>query len=243
MSDGEVCSHVKVVVRVRPFNNKEKDGNYKKVVQVVDNHMLIFDPKEEEVTFFRGQRVGKRDVRKRANKDLKFVFDSVFREDSSQVEVFENTTKAIVDGVLNGYNCTGETFYFSSLNQKITFCVMYLISLVKPRFIIQFWAGIFCLVRTWCRMWNSVSNITIFSQLNYRIHILLVLQNHGLLIYPVFSLHLTMLEEFCMVGVYIYLANNLVIYVFFKWMLLKSLPLFDTSHEYFWCHYDCWFSD
>ncbi|KAL0189027.1 hypothetical protein M9458_016126, partial [Cirrhinus mrigala] len=106
MSDGEVCSHVKVVVRVRPLNSKEKDGNHKKVVQVVDSHMLIFDPKEEEVTFFRGQRVGNRDVRKRANKDLKFVFDSVFREDSSQVEVFENTTKAIVDGVLNGYNCT-----------------------------------------------------------------------------------------------------------------------------------------
>ncbi|XP_051579953.1 kinesin-like protein KIF18A [Myxocyprinus asiaticus] len=106
MSDGEVCSHVKVVVRVRPLNDREKDGNYRNVVSVVDNHMLIFDPKDEEVTFFRGQRVGNRDVRKRANKDLKFVFDSVFREDSSQVEVFENTTKAIVDGVLNGYNCT-----------------------------------------------------------------------------------------------------------------------------------------
>ncbi|XP_073762378.1 kinesin-like protein KIF18A isoform X1 [Danio rerio] len=106
MSNGEVCSHVKVVVRVRPLNDKEKDGNFKKVVHVVDNHMLVFDPKEEEVTFFRGQRVGNRDVRKRANKDLKFVFDSVFGEESSQIEVFENTTKAIVDGVLNGYNCT-----------------------------------------------------------------------------------------------------------------------------------------
>lgn len=110
MSNGEVCSHVKVVVRVRPLNDKEKDGNFKNVVHVVDNHMLVFDPKEEEVTFFRGQRVGNRDVRKRANKDLKFVFDSVFGEETSQIEVFENTTKAIVDGVLNGYNCTGETF-------------------------------------------------------------------------------------------------------------------------------------
>ncbi|XP_037390265.1 kinesin-like protein KIF18A [Pygocentrus nattereri] len=102
----EVCSHVKVVVRVRPLNAKETDGNYKKVVHVVDNHMLIFDPKEEEVTFFRGQRVGNRDVRKRANKDLKFVFDNVFGENSSQGDVFENTTKGVVDGVLNGYNCT-----------------------------------------------------------------------------------------------------------------------------------------
>ncbi|XP_022522868.2 kinesin-like protein KIF18A [Astyanax mexicanus] len=106
MSEGQVCSHVKVVVRVRPLNSKEVDGNLSKVVQVVDSHMLVFDPKVEEVTFFRGQKVGNRDVRKRANKDLKFVFDHVFGEDSSQVEVFENTTKGVVDGVLNGYNCT-----------------------------------------------------------------------------------------------------------------------------------------
>lgn len=108
----EVCSHVKVVVRVRPLNNKETDGNIRKVVHVVDSHMVIFDPKEEEMTFFRGQRVGNRDMRKRANKDLKFIFDRVFGEDSSQVEVFENTTKGVVDGVLNGYNCTGEICLF-----------------------------------------------------------------------------------------------------------------------------------
>ncbi|XP_076854914.1 LOW QUALITY PROTEIN: kinesin-like protein KIF18A [Brachyhypopomus gauderio] len=106
MSGEEVCNHVKVVVRVRPFNTRETDGNAKKVVHVVDSHMLIFDPKEEEVTFFRGQRAGNRDVRKRANKDLKFVFDHVFGEDSCQGDVFESTTKGVVDGVLNGFNCT-----------------------------------------------------------------------------------------------------------------------------------------
>ncbi|KAK2819844.1 hypothetical protein Q7C36_021490 [Tachysurus vachellii] len=106
MSEGEVCSHVKVVVRVRPLNSKEKDGNLKNIVRVVDNHMLVFDPKEPEVKFFRGQKAGTRDLRKRANKDLKFVFDRVFGEDSTQMELFENTTKGVVDGVLNGYNCT-----------------------------------------------------------------------------------------------------------------------------------------
>ncbi|KAI5626212.1 kinesin-like protein KIF18A, partial [Silurus asotus] len=106
MSAGEVCSHVKVVVRVRPFNAKEMEGNLQKVVRVVDNHMLVFDPKVQEVTFFRGQKAGNRDLRKRVNKDLKFVFDNVFGEDSTQMEVFENTTKGVVDGVLNGYNCT-----------------------------------------------------------------------------------------------------------------------------------------
>uniref|UniRef100_A0A4W5LSV9 Kinesin-like protein n=1 Tax=Hucho hucho TaxID=62062 RepID=A0A4W5LSV9_9TELE len=102
----DVCSHVKVVVRVRPTNDNEKCENFRNVVQVVDNHMLIFDPKEQQMTSFGGPRVRNRDVNKRANKDLKFVFDNVFGEDSSQVDIFENTTKRILDGVLNGFNCT-----------------------------------------------------------------------------------------------------------------------------------------
>ncbi|XP_066556875.1 kinesin-like protein KIF18A isoform X2 [Amia ocellicauda] len=105
-SQGDVCSHVKVVVRVRPENAREKEGSCRKVVHVVDNHMLVFDPKEQEVSFFQNRRVRNRDVNKRANKDLKFVFDGVFAEDSTQAEVFENSTKGVVDGVLNGYNCT-----------------------------------------------------------------------------------------------------------------------------------------
>uniref|UniRef100_A0A8C8D0K6 Kinesin-like protein n=1 Tax=Oncorhynchus tshawytscha TaxID=74940 RepID=A0A8C8D0K6_ONCTS len=102
----DMCSHVKVVVRVRPTNDNEKCENFRNVVQVVDNHMLIFDPKEQQITSFGGPRVQNRDVNKRANKDLKFVFDNVFGEDSSQVDIFENTTKRILDGVLNGFNCT-----------------------------------------------------------------------------------------------------------------------------------------
>ncbi|KFQ37224.1 Kinesin-like KIF18A, partial [Merops nubicus] len=102
----DVCNHVKVVVRVRPESQKEKDGNFSKVVHVVDQHILVFDPKEEEVGFFHGKRLANRDITKRKNKDLKFVFDAVFAESSSQLEVFEHTTKSVIDGFLNGYNCT-----------------------------------------------------------------------------------------------------------------------------------------
>ncbi|XP_020794532.1 kinesin-like protein KIF18A isoform X1 [Boleophthalmus pectinirostris] len=101
-----VCSHVKVVVRVRPENDSEKRENFRNVVQVVDNHMLIFDPKQQDVSCFGSQRVRNRDVNKRPNKDLKFVFDHVFGENSTQVDIFENTTKAVIDGVMNGFNCT-----------------------------------------------------------------------------------------------------------------------------------------
>uniref|UniRef100_A0A7N6B910 Kinesin-like protein n=1 Tax=Anabas testudineus TaxID=64144 RepID=A0A7N6B910_ANATE len=102
----DVCSHVKVVVRVRPANDSEKRENCRNVVQVVDNHMLIFDPKEEDTSCFGSQRVRNRNINKRANKDLKFVFDHVFGENSTQVDIFENTTKVVLDGVMNGFNCT-----------------------------------------------------------------------------------------------------------------------------------------
>lgn len=102
----DVCSHVKVVVRVRPTNDSEKRENYRNVVQVVDNRMLIFDPKEEDMSCFGSQRVLNRNINKKANKDLKFVFDHVFSEDSTQVDIFENTTKGVLDGLMNGFNCT-----------------------------------------------------------------------------------------------------------------------------------------
>ncbi|NXI70951.1 KI18A protein, partial [Anseranas semipalmata] len=102
----DVCNHVKVVVRVRPESQKEKDGNFSRVVHVVDQHILVFDPKEEEVSFFHKRKLIHRDINKKAKKDLKFVFDAVFAESSSQLEVFEHTTKGVLDGFLNGYNCT-----------------------------------------------------------------------------------------------------------------------------------------
>ncbi|NWS68347.1 KI18A protein, partial [Crotophaga sulcirostris] len=104
--EDNICNHVKVVVRVRPETQKERDGNFAKVVNVVDQHILVFDPKEEEVNFFHRKRIVHRDINKRQKKDLKFVFDAIFDENSSQLEVFEHTTKTVIDGFFNGYNCT-----------------------------------------------------------------------------------------------------------------------------------------
>ncbi|XP_012657134.1 kinesin-like protein KIF18A [Otolemur garnettii] len=101
-----LCHHMKVVVRVRPENTKEKAAGFHKVVHVVDKHILVFDPKQEEVNFFHGKKIANRNIMKRQNKDLKFVFDAVFDETSTQVEVFEHTTKPILRSFLNGYNCT-----------------------------------------------------------------------------------------------------------------------------------------
>ena len=69
--------------------------------------MLIFDPKENHISSFGIPKVQKRKVRV-VNKDLKFVFDNVFGEDSTQEEIFENTTKGVLDGFMIGFNCTGK---------------------------------------------------------------------------------------------------------------------------------------
>ncbi|CAJ1049776.1 kinesin-like protein KIF18A [Xyrichtys novacula] len=102
----DVCNHVKVVVRVRPTSECEKRENCRNVVKVVDSNMLVFDPKEEDMSCFGSQRVRNRNINKRANKDLKFVFDHVFNENSTQADIFENTTKGVLDGVMNGFNST-----------------------------------------------------------------------------------------------------------------------------------------
>ncbi|XP_040835951.1 kinesin-like protein KIF18A isoform X2 [Ochotona curzoniae] len=106
VTEEDLCHHMKVVVRVRPENTKEKTAGLRKVVHVVDKHILLFDPKHEEVTFFHKKKKTNFDITKRQNKDLKFVFDTVFDETSTQLEVFEHTTKPILRSFLNGYNCT-----------------------------------------------------------------------------------------------------------------------------------------
>ncbi|XP_063112824.1 kinesin-like protein KIF18A isoform X2 [Cavia porcellus] len=102
----DLCRHMKVVVRVRPENTKEKAAGFHKVVQVVDKHILVFDPKQQEISFFPKKKTANFDISKRQNKDLKFVFDTVFDETSTQLEVFKHTTKPILRSFLNGYNCT-----------------------------------------------------------------------------------------------------------------------------------------
>ncbi|XP_019331654.1 kinesin-like protein KIF18B isoform X2 [Alligator mississippiensis] len=96
---------VTVVVRVRPQNQREQEGNQHSTVRVVDDRMLVFDPEEPCLLGvfmgFRGH-----DAPKRKGKDLKFMFDRVFSEHATQEEVFQHTTKEILDGVLNGYNCS-----------------------------------------------------------------------------------------------------------------------------------------
>ncbi|KAL0103560.1 hypothetical protein PUN28_017670 [Cardiocondyla obscurior] len=98
---------IKVIVRVRPPNERELQDNSRRIIEVVDDKMLIFDPKEHATPFFFHNVAQKgRDMLKKQNKQLQFMFDRVFDSASSNVDVFEGSTKSIINNLLDGYNCS-----------------------------------------------------------------------------------------------------------------------------------------
>ncbi|PIK62575.1 putative kinesin-like protein KIF18A-like [Apostichopus japonicus] len=101
-------SNVRVVVRLRPMNDRETQANSNSIIHVLDENVLIFDPKPENSPshFYHGKRVRHRNMLKRKNRDLRFAFDHVFDGSSTQDYVYENTTRTIVDSVLTGFNAS-----------------------------------------------------------------------------------------------------------------------------------------
>lgn len=106
------------------------------MVKVVSEQMLIFDPKEDaQGFFFHGVQQKTRDLLKKANKDLKFLFDRVFPNTLSTSDVFKDTTYSLINSLMDGYNCSvfaygatgaGKTFTMTgnSENPGITFLTM-----------------------------------------------------------------------------------------------------------------------
>ncbi|KAI8921041.1 P-loop containing nucleoside triphosphate hydrolase protein [Powellomyces hirtus] len=100
---------ITVAVRVRPFvgpapspDSAAGDGGVKKIIHVVDEQVLVFDPadpnkRNRRRTYVHGAR---------RHKEIQYAFDRVFNEDATQQQVYEGTAKPLIDGVLNGYNAT-----------------------------------------------------------------------------------------------------------------------------------------
>ncbi|KAG7211152.1 hypothetical protein KM043_010476 [Ampulex compressa] len=100
-------TNIKVIVRVRPHNERESQSNSKTILKVVDEKMLIFDPKQEEHPFFyQGVAQKGRDLLKKQNKELQFIFDTIFDIGSTNEDVFEGSTKELIQSLLEGYNCS-----------------------------------------------------------------------------------------------------------------------------------------
>ncbi|KAH8596661.1 kinesin motor domain-containing protein [Bisporella sp. PMI_857] len=74
------------------------------VIKVIDDKCLVFDPPEDNpVTRFSRSVVS--NMGKRV-KDQTFGFDRVFDENTTQGDVYEATTRSLLDSVLDGYNAT-----------------------------------------------------------------------------------------------------------------------------------------
>ncbi|KAH6847563.1 P-loop containing nucleoside triphosphate hydrolase protein [Chaetomium sp. MPI-CAGE-AT-0009] len=125
------ASSITVAVRVRPFTIREAaqlvktddstlflgDGSLaaapapklhqrglRPVIKVVDDRCLVFDPPEDSPV-----QKFTRSVVPAAGKKVKdqvFAFDRIFDQTASQSDVYEGTTKGLLDSILDGYNAT-----------------------------------------------------------------------------------------------------------------------------------------
>ncbi|KAL0236681.1 hypothetical protein PCE1_000079 [Barthelona sp. PCE] len=87
-----------IAVRLRPENEIERSGSYRRITSVLDQHVLCFDPED--------RRTKHKGPFSRRAKDLKFAFDRVFDEVAAQHEVYEHTAKPLIKHVVNGFNAT-----------------------------------------------------------------------------------------------------------------------------------------
>lgn len=116
-------SNIKVVVRCRPPNERELGGNFHDIIKIIDDQMLIFDPKvDEDQFYYHGVRQTTRDVTKRLNKNINFMFDKVFGFEATNNNIYEQSINEVLDSIMNGYNCS--VFAYGATGAGKTFTML-----------------------------------------------------------------------------------------------------------------------
>ncbi|ETW63498.1 hypothetical protein PFMC_00557 [Plasmodium falciparum CAMP/Malaysia] len=88
-NDKSSCVNIKVIVRCRPLNEKEKnDINNEEVVRINNNEVILTINRNNEIY------------------EKKYSFDYACDKDVDQKTLFNNYIYQIVDEVLQGFNCT-----------------------------------------------------------------------------------------------------------------------------------------
>ncbi|CCF59016.1 hypothetical protein KAFR_0F04210 [Kazachstania africana CBS 2517] len=124
-SSGSKQSSIVVAVRIRPFNDTERPhlidydniNNMKKptgiwkIVDCLDDKMLIFDPQDRNPLNMINENILNSIANKhvkfnKKRSETKFIFDKLFDDDSTQEQIFEDTTRPLLDSVLDGFNGT-----------------------------------------------------------------------------------------------------------------------------------------
>jgi len=92
-------NNILVAVRVRPLSSKEQTISNYETIRVLDGKVVVLlDPSNQ----FDANDV----FRNHRNKEKQYAFDFAFDSKSDTVDVFENTTKFLIPGVMNGFNST-----------------------------------------------------------------------------------------------------------------------------------------
>ncbi|BGP44737.1 tubulin-dependent ATPase kip3 [Rhodotorula kratochvilovae] len=79
-------------------------GNLRKVLKVLDDRILVFDPPETNaVASFQRQILP---MQGKKTKDIRFCFDRVFDEGCGQEEVYDGSAKELVAHVMDGFHST-----------------------------------------------------------------------------------------------------------------------------------------
>lgn len=90
-SENEEIENVRVVVRIRPINGKELDGHSQNII-FADTFNKTITVKNPHATREEPPKI--------------FSFDAVFDSQATQVDIYNETARAIVNKVLEGYNGT-----------------------------------------------------------------------------------------------------------------------------------------
>ena len=92
------AAKILVAVRCRPLNPREKACGHDELVKVMDNRMVVVLDKEAP---------DRQDVlRANRSREKRYVFDHAFNKFATQEEVYESTTRGLINGVMAGYNAT-----------------------------------------------------------------------------------------------------------------------------------------
>ncbi|XP_028830655.1 kinesin-like protein KIF19 isoform X3 [Denticeps clupeoides] len=86
-----------VALRIRPMNEAELEEGATVVAKRVDDQMVVLmDPCEDSENHLRANR----------SREKTYMFDVAFDQKAQQEEVYEATTKNLIEGVISGYNAT-----------------------------------------------------------------------------------------------------------------------------------------
>ena len=110
-------NNIMVCVRVRPMNRTELRTSTEVVKVLDDKVVVVIDPKTRDTTrpFLDPLRSGR-------TREKRYAFDHVFNQRAPQLLVFNQTTRMLVPGVIEGFNAT--VFAYGATGAGKTFTML-----------------------------------------------------------------------------------------------------------------------